>query len=53
VCFVLCFSYGYPDATYLQRVKEELAAKGVVPENDSGSVANGNRQRGGDAGKKK
>ena len=24
------FSYGYPDPTYLQRVKEDLAAKGIV-----------------------
>ncbi len=25
-----CFlSYGYPDPTYLKRVKEELAAKGI------------------------
>jgi len=53
VCFVWCFSYGYPDATYLQRVKAELAAKGVVLETDSGSVANGNRQRAEDAGKRK
>jgi hypothetical protein len=26
----LVFSYGYPDSTYLQRVKEDLAAKGIV-----------------------
>jgi deltex-like protein len=25
--------YGYPDPTYLQRVKEDLAAKGIVPDN--------------------
>ena len=24
------FRYGYPDHTYLQRVKEDLAAKGIV-----------------------
>ena len=24
-------SFGYPDPTYLKRVKEELAAKGIVP----------------------
>jgi deltex-like protein len=24
--------YGYPDPTYLQRVKEDLAAKGLVPD---------------------
>jgi deltex len=24
-------SFGYPDPTYFSRVKEELAAKGVVP----------------------
>ena len=26
----LPFSYGYPDPGYLQRVKEDLAAKGIV-----------------------
>jgi len=26
-------SFGYPDATYLERVKDELAQKGVTPEN--------------------
>ena len=31
-CSTLCFSYGYPDATYLSRVQEELAAKGVTYE---------------------
>ena len=25
-------SYGYPDPTYLQRVKKELAAKGIFPD---------------------
>jgi len=25
-------AYGYPDPTYLQRVKEDLAAKGIVPD---------------------
>jgi len=43
LCCVLCLSYGYPDSTYLQRVKEELAAKGIVPE--TGNVATGNRRR--------
>ena len=38
------FSYGYPDSTYLQRVKDELAAKGIVME--TGNVASGNRRRG-------
>lgn len=34
-CFVwlLCFSYGYPDYTYLTRVRQELAAKGITSEN--------------------
>ena len=27
-------NYGYPDLTYLSRVKEELACKGVVFEDD-------------------
>jgi deltex-like protein len=27
-------NYGFPDATYLSRVKEELASKGVVFENE-------------------
>ena len=27
---ILPFSYGYPDSGYLQRVKEDLAAKGIV-----------------------
>lgn len=27
----IVFSYGYPDPTYLARVKEELAAVGIVP----------------------
>ena len=31
-CTTLCFSYGYPDATYLRHVQEELAAKGVTYE---------------------
>jgi len=35
---VLCLSYGYPDPNYLQRVKDDLAAKGIVPET-------GNRRR--------
>lgn len=26
------FRYGYPDPTYLQRVKADLAAKGIVPD---------------------
>ena len=30
VCFG--FRFGYPDPTYLDRVLEELAAKGVTPE---------------------
>jgi len=25
------YRYGYPDSTYLQRVKEDLAAKGIYP----------------------
>jgi deltex-like protein len=25
-------NYGYPDPTYLQRVTEDLAAKGIVPD---------------------
>ena len=25
----LCFRFGYPDPTYLQRVQDELAAKGI------------------------
>jgi len=41
---LLCFRHGYPDATYLQRVKDELAAKGVVPETDT-AVANGNKNK--------
>ena len=28
--FVLSFSFGYPDPGYLERVKDELAAKGVT-----------------------
>ena len=28
----LLLRYGYPDPTYLQRVKEDLAAKGIVPD---------------------
>jgi len=28
VCFI--FRFGYPDPTYLARVKDELAAKGIV-----------------------
>ena len=43
-CLYCVVSYGYPDATYLQRVKEELAAKGVVVETDN--VASGNRHAG-------
>lgn len=43
-CVVLrcaCFSYGYPDATYLQRVTDELAAKGVLlPETDNVAIGN-------------
>jgi len=31
-------SYGYPDPTYLQRVKEDLAAKGIVPDAKSSVV---------------
>jgi len=27
--------YGYPDPTYLQRVKEDLAAKGIVPDSSA------------------
>ena len=31
--FLFCNrSYGYPDPTYLQRVKADLAAKGIVPD---------------------
>jgi len=42
---MLFISYGYPDATYLQRVKEELAAKGVVAEPPENSTATaGNKQ---------
>ena len=29
------FRYGYPDPTYLQRVKEDLAAKGIVSSGSS------------------
>jgi len=29
---VFLFRYGYPDPTYLQRVKADLAAKGIVPD---------------------
>jgi Deltex C-terminal domain len=30
-CFIFeCHRYGYPDETYLSRIKEELAAKGIV-----------------------
>lgn len=25
-------NFGYPDPTYLKRVKEELAAKGIIPD---------------------
>ena len=28
----LLFRYGYPDPTYLQRVRNDLAAKGIVPD---------------------
>ena len=27
--FLTCFRFGYPDPSYLQRVQEELAAKGI------------------------
>ena len=30
--FSFSFSFGYPDPAYLGRVKEELKAKGIVPE---------------------
>jgi len=29
-CFFFDFSFGYPDATYLERVQQELAALGVT-----------------------
>ena len=32
---MLLFSYGYPDPTYLQRVKEDLAAKGITAPKDT------------------
>ena len=45
-CVLCCaVSYGYPDPTYLQRVKEELAAKGVVMDTDD-NVATGNGRAG-------
>ena len=44
VLSLLCCSFGYPDPTYLQRVKDELAAKGVTMETDS--VASGNDRPG-------
>ena len=28
--YIICFSFGYPDPGYFQRVKEELAVKGVT-----------------------
>jgi len=30
-CLIL-YRFGYPDPTYLDRVKDELAAKGVTPD---------------------
>ena len=32
IIFWHCFRFGYPDPGYLDRVKDELAVKGVTPE---------------------
>jgi len=36
---LLCafFSYGYPDSTYLERVKQDLSAKGIYSPSTSAS----------------